>query len=193
MRGHAMAAATNEQFRTWTHATGRKLVLVSGDITVEGVDAIVNAAGSHMQHGGGVAAAIANRGGPVIRAESKKFAPVAAGTCVITSAGDLPARWVIHTVGPRWGEGDEDAKLASAIKCALVMADEYGVESISFPAVSTGIFAFPLERAAGIILDTIRKYLDKEDESSVREIRLCLFDRQTLLAFDGKLSELLEG
>ena len=181
----------NEIMRTWTHDSKVKITLVYGDITVEDVDAIVNAANRQLQHGGGVAKAISDRGGPVIQEESNDLAPINTGDAVITGAGDLPARWVIHAVGPRWGEGDEDDKLSHTVKSVLEAAniDEYGIETLSMPAISTGIYSFPVDRAAGVIMDAIRKWLDNNPETRVTEIRLCLFDRQTLDAFDKAFVE----
>src|SRR5512139_482510 len=114
--------------------------LAQGDITGLSVDVIVNAANKHLQHGGGVAAAIVRRGGRIIQDESDKLAPIETGQAVITTGGKLPAKWVIHTLGPVWGEGDEDSKLRSAIRNSLKLADERNLKSIAFPAVSSGIY-----------------------------------------------------
>jgi O-acetyl-ADP-ribose deacetylase (regulator of RNase III) len=165
---------------------------VLGDITAEEVDAIVNAANSQLQHGGGVAGAIVRKGGRVIQEESNRVAPVNVGRAAITSAGSLPAQHVIHTVGPRWGEGDEDNKLASAVRSALTVANDQGLRTISLPAISTGIFGFPLEQAVRVILQTIRQTLDHQDDLSLDTVRLCLFDEGTLQAFQegwGALTE----
>ncbi|MBD3165527.1 macro domain-containing protein [bacterium] len=176
--------------RTYTHPCGTTVELVLGDITTEEVDAIVNAANSGLQHGGGVAGAIVRKGGRIIQEESNRLAPVAAGRAVITTGGNLPATHVIHTVGPRWGEGDEDNKLASAVRSALAVADEHGLRSISLPAISTGIFGFPLERAVRVILGAIRSFLDDAPGTRQQAVRLCLFDEHTLHAFEEGWGEL---
>jgi O-acetyl-ADP-ribose deacetylase (regulator of RNase III) len=167
-------------------STGQILQIVQGDITTEDVDAIVNAANEHLQHGGGVAWAISKRGGPTIQQESdewvRKNGLVSHAHPVWTSGGLLPAKYVIHAVGPVWGEGDEDTKLTSAVIGTLRLADELGLQSIAFPAISTGIFGFPKERAAKIILNSITDYLSK-GSSTLKIVRLVLFDDGTVDVF----------
>lgn len=169
-----------------TLPTGQSLQIAQGDITLENVDAIVNAANEHLQHGGGVAWSIVRRGGDVIQDESdawiEKHGLVPHSHPAWTSGGSLSARYVIHAVGPVWGDGDEDAKLAAAVTGSLRAADELGLSSIAFPAISTGIFGFPKERAAGIMLKSIQEYCEKED-SKLKTIRLVLFDDATVEAF----------
>jgi O-acetyl-ADP-ribose deacetylase (regulator of RNase III) len=166
--------------------TSQILQIVQGDITTEEVDAIVNAANEHLQHGGGVAWAISKRGGPAIQKESNEWmrtkGPVSHAHPVWTSGGLLPAKYVIHAVGPVWGDGDEDAKLAAAVSGSLRLADELGLQSIAFPAISTGIFGFPKERAAKIMLDSIREYFSKVS-STLKIVRLVLFDNDTVEKF----------
>jgi len=177
----------NKTLREKQLVTGQTLRLVQGDITTEKVDAIVNAANEHLQHGGGVAGVIARRGGPSIQAESdawvKKHGAVPHEKPAFTSAGELPCRYVIHAVGPVWGSGDEDAKLASAVTGALERAEELKLSSLSFPAISTGIFGFPKERAAKVIIHAVYAYFDTHPSSSINEIRLTLFDQPTVDAF----------
>jgi O-acetyl-ADP-ribose deacetylase (regulator of RNase III) len=167
--------------------TGQEFYIVKGDITQEQVDAIVNAANSRLQHGGGVAGVIVRHGGQQIQQESdtwvREHGPVRHAEPAYTSAGRLPCKYVIHAVGPIWGEGDEDAKLAAAVKGSLKLADELGLRSISLPAISTGIFGFPKERAAQIMYETITRYISAEPESSVIQIRLTLFDQATVDVF----------
>jgi O-acetyl-ADP-ribose deacetylase (regulator of RNase III) len=174
-------------FREHKFPTGQILQLVQGDLTKEQTDAIVNAANSHLQHGGGVAGAIARAGGPQIQAESnawvRQHGPVAHDHPAYTSAGNLPCQTVIHAVGPIWGEGDEDAKLAAAVKGSLELADQLKLASIAIPAISTGIYGFPKDRAAGVILLTIHKYFTSNPASSVNLVRLTLIDQPTLQAF----------
>jgi O-acetyl-ADP-ribose deacetylase (regulator of RNase III) len=166
--------------------SGATLQLVQGDLTAETTDAIVNAANEHLRHGAGVAGAIARRGGPRIQAESdawvRAHGPVSHETPAWTSGGDLPCRTVIHAVGPVWGSGNEDAKLAAAVSGSLKTADQLELESISFPAISTGIFGFPKGRAAEVMLAAIQAYF-ATGESKIRLVRLVLFDVETVEAF----------
>ncbi|MFN4183004.1 MAG: macro domain-containing protein, partial [bacterium] len=124
-------------------ASGHIVKIVEGDITEEQVDAIVNAANSYLKHGGGVAGAIVRKGGKIIQEESDRIGYVPVGEVAITSAGALPAKKVIHAVGPRWGEGNENEKLRSAVWNSLKKAQEEQFQSISLPAISAGIFGFP--------------------------------------------------
>ncbi len=176
----------NQVKRSFTHSSGSEVALVLGDITVEEVDAIVNAANSRLAHGGGVAGAIVRRGGPGIQEESNRVAPVEVGHAAITGAGKLSAAYVIHAVGPRWGEGEEHEKLASAVRSSLVLASDYQLASVSMPAISTGIFGFPLETAVTVILGEIRKVLDEGVAPSLKQIRLVVFDERSLHAFEAQ-------
>ena len=167
--------------------SGQTIEVRQGDLTAEDTDAIVNAANSHLAHGGGVAGAIVSRGGRVIQAESDRWVdqhgPVPTGQVAVTAAGSLPARVVIHAVGPVWGEGDEDNKLGSAVTGSLRVADELKCSSIALPAISTGIFGFPKDRAAGIIFSAIDKYFVENSSSGLRHVRLVLFDTSTIDVF----------
>ena len=161
--------------------------LVQGDITTEDVDAIVNAANEHLQHGGGVAWAISKKGGPAIQKESddwiRQQGPVPHSHPAWTSGGLLPAKYVIHAVGPVWGDGDEDNKLADAVTGSLRLADELKLTSIAMPAISTGIFGFPKERAAKIIFSAIEKYFVENSSSGLKIVKLVLFDEATANVF----------
>lgn len=165
----------------------RRLSLIQGDLTDQDVDAIVNAANKHLAHGGGVAGAIVRRGGAEIQAESdawvREHGPVDHGRPALTGAGRLPCRHVIHAVGPIWGEGDEDAKLESAVRGCLELAAQLDLRSLAMPALSTGIFGFPRARAARVILQTIFDSMDAHPERPLREVRLVLFDQGTLDEF----------
>jgi O-acetyl-ADP-ribose deacetylase (regulator of RNase III) len=134
-----------------------------------------------------VAGTIARRGGPEIQAESDQWVqehgPVTHAAPAYTRAGNLPCRYVIHAVGPVWGEGDEDAKLKSAIHGSLQLADQLGLSSIAFPAISTGIFGFPKARAAQVIISTILDHVVQTHITTLKLIRLVLFDQETLQAF----------
>jgi O-acetyl-ADP-ribose deacetylase len=157
------------------------IIIKRGDITEEETEAIVNAANSQLQHGGGVAGAIVRKGGAVIQEESSRIGFVETGNAAITSGGNLRAQYVIHAVGPRLGEGNEDEKLRQATWNSLRLADEGLIKTISFPAISTGIFGFPVDRCAAIMLEAVRKYC--KGETGLREIRFCLFDDTALQIF----------
>jgi O-acetyl-ADP-ribose deacetylase (regulator of RNase III) len=156
---------------------GTKISIIRGDLTESDADAIVNAANSYLQHGGGVAGAIVRKGGPVIQEESDRIGYVPVGECGITSGGRLKARYVIHAVGPRWGEGDEHNKLRNAIRNVLILATAKGFRSIAMPAVSAGIFGFPKAECAKIIIDEISSFLNN-NSTSLKEIALYLFDEE---------------
>jgi O-acetyl-ADP-ribose deacetylase (regulator of RNase III) len=169
---------------------GKILRLVQGDITDRDVDAIVNAANSHLQHGGGVAGAIVRKGGQVIQDESDKIGFTPVGTAVITGAGKLPARFIIHAVGPRMGEGDEDNKLKNAVRNSLMLASEKGLKSISIPAISSGIFGFPKDRCAKILVGENAGFLKENKDASLHTIELCIRDDTTLNYFKKEFEKL---
>ena len=170
-----------------TLQTGQTFQIVQGDITTEAVDAIVNAANEHLQHGGGVAWAISKKGGRAIQKESddwiRQHGLVSHAHPAWTSGGLLPAKYVIHAVGPVWGDGDEDQKLSDAVTGSLRVADELKCSSIALPAISTGIFGFPKDRAAGIIFSAIEKYFTDNSTSGIRQVLIMLFDQTTVAAF----------
>jgi O-acetyl-ADP-ribose deacetylase (regulator of RNase III) len=170
-----------------TFPGGQSLQIVHGDLTEQRVDAIVNAANAHLIHGGGVAGAIARRGGPQIQAESqawvREHGPVPHDQPAYTSAGNLPCRYVIHAVGPVWGEGDEDTKLAYAVRGSLELAERLSLASLAMPAISTGIFGFPRSRAARVILAVIRDYYAAHPDSALIQVRMVLIDQVSIEAF----------
>lgn len=167
--------------------SGQILALHHGDLTEERVDAIVNAANERLAHGGGLAAAIVRRGGRVIQAESdawvREHGPASHARPALTGAGQLPCRFVIHAVGPVWGSGDEDARLRTAYTAALEMADAHGLTSIAFPSISTGLFGFPVARAAPIAVQAGLDFCAARPSTPVREIRFTLIDAPTVEAF----------
>lgn len=163
------------------------LELCDGDITEMSTDAIVNAANARLVLGGGVAGAIRKKGGPSIQAECDKIGGTFVGGAVITTAGSLKARHVIHAVGPRMGEGDEDEKLQSATLNSLKVADENKLKSISLPAISTGIFGFPTERCAKIMLETTIGYL--EGPTGLDRVVFCLFGSESYDIFVSRLEQ----
>ncbi|MDX6346893.1 MAG: O-acetyl-ADP-ribose deacetylase [Streptomyces sp.] len=172
------------------------ITLVRGDITEQAVDAVVNAANSSLLGGGGVDGAIHRRGGPQILAECRKLRDsrygrgLPTGQAVATTAGRLPARWVIHTVGPVWSrEEDRSALLASCYRESLRVADELGARTVAFPAVSTGIYGWPLDDGAAIALRTVREVTEGPagEGSQVGEVRFVLFDQTAYEVFEAEL------
>jgi O-acetyl-ADP-ribose deacetylase len=161
------------------------LELVEGDITDLEVDAIVNAANDRLQLGTGVAGAIRQKGGPSIQEECNRIGGTPVGTAVMTGAGHLKARQVIHAVGPQMGEGDEDKKLASAVRAALALADRRGMKSIAVPAISTGNFGFPLDRAARIMLTEIHRFL--QGGTKLERVMVCLHGDEAFGVFKREL------
>lgn len=165
--------------------------VIQGDITQLRVDAIVNAANEHLRHGGGVAAAIVAAGGPVIQEESiawiAEHGPLDPGVAAVTSAGSLPADYVIHVAGPRFREGQDNASLlAAAVRAALDGAAEVGARTVALPAISAGIFGFPLAAATGIIAHTSRDWIGA-NPGTLDRILLVGFDQETVNAFEDAL------
>ena len=156
------------------------------DITEMSVDAIVNAANQKLQHGGGVAGAIVRKGGYIIQEESNKIGEIGVGKAIITTAGKLKAKYVIHAVGPRMGEGDEDDKLKNATLNSLRLADEYNLRSIAFPAISTGVFGYPKDKCAKIMIKTAIDYAKKDTE--LKTIIFALIDERTYSIFQKELN-----
>jgi O-acetyl-ADP-ribose deacetylase (regulator of RNase III) len=163
------------------------LELLDGDITELDTDAIVNAANAQLVLGGGVAGAIRRKGGPQVQAECDTIGGTFVGGAVITTGGKLKARHVIHAVGPRMGEGDEDRKLRDATLNCLKVADENRLKSIAFPAISTGIFGFPIERCAAIMLGTAIEYL--KGKTGLERVVFCLFGRASYDVFARRLEQ----
>jgi O-acetyl-ADP-ribose deacetylase (regulator of RNase III) len=167
------------------------LELVQGDITALDTDGIVNAANERLAHGGGVAGVISRRGGPTIQRESdawvRRHGPVTTGSAAITSGGDLKARYVIHAVGPVYDGTPRSAELlASAVYAALQMADEHGLKSIALPAISTGIFGYPLAEAAQVMLRAAIAYL--EGDTRLKRVVFCLYGQPAFDVFARELA-----
>lgn len=170
---------------------GAKTVrLVSADLTERDVDAIANAANSRLQHGGGVAGAIVRKGGQIIQEESDKIGYVPVGNAAVTTGGKLKAKYVIHAVGPRMGEGDEDDKLKSAINSVLNLASEKGLKSISVPAISAGIFGFPKDRCAQILVGETVAFLKSKPESPLQLVEFCIFDQEAYKFFKAEMEKI---
>ena len=165
-----------------------QIELIQGDITKSETDAIVNAANSRLELGAGVAGAIRVKGGPTIQEECNKIGGCPVGGAVATGGGNLKAKHVIHAVGPQWGEGDEDNKLKNATINSLKRADELKLSSISFPAISTGIYGFPIDRAARVMLGAIRDYL--AGSTGIQRVVLALFDDKGFDVFKRALASL---
>ncbi len=164
----------------------RTLELVKGDITLLEVDAIVNPANSRLILGSGVAGAVYKRGGSEIQQECDRKAPISVGSAVATTAGKMPAKAVIHAVGPRMGEGDEDQKLASATISSLKVADEMKLKTLAFPAISTGVFGFPMDRCATIMIQAVIEFL--RGETSLEKVIFCLYDSSGCQVFTDELA-----
>ncbi len=169
---------------------GKTLRLIQGDITERDVDAIVNAANSYLQHGGGVAGAIVRKGGRVIQEESDRIGFVPVGHAAVTGAGKLPCKYVIHAVGPRMGEGDEDNKLKNAVLNSLMLASGKGLKSVSMPAISSGIFGFPKDRCAEILVREALNYLRESPESSLQLVEFCIYDDVTMVFFEKEFEKI---
>lgn len=159
--------------------------LEQGDITELNTDVIVNAASSGLIMGGGVAGAIRRKGGPSIQEECNRIGGTYVGGAVITTGGNLKAKHVIHAVGPRMGEGNEDEKLKKATLNSLKLMDKHKLKTISFPAVSTGIFGYPIERCANIMLSTAKEYLS--GTTQISEVVFCLYSNSDFTVFEKEL------
>ena len=171
------------------------LEITQGDITALAVDAIVNAANKFLAHGGGVALAIVRKGGLSIQAESTaliaKHGPLQTGEAVITCGGKLPAKFVIHTVGPVWSEhkpSEADRLLCRAVGSSLTLADEKQLKSIAFPAISTGIYGFPIERAAPLLLKEAADHIMRT--SGLEHVVFCLYDAASYQVFESAFASL---
>lgn len=164
--------------------------LVSGDITAMDTDAIVNPSNTGLILGAGVSGAIASKGGPSIQQEMSRIGHCLVGGAVATGAGALKARHVIHAVGPRMGEGDEDEKLRSATLESLKRAEELKISSITFPAISTGIYGFPLDRCARIMLSAALDHFNAGSAVNLKRVVFCLWGVEAFGVFEKALAEL---
>jgi O-acetyl-ADP-ribose deacetylase len=173
-----------------TTVSGLQIELIQGDITELDVDAIVNAANSSLVLGAGVAGAIYSKGGQIIQDECNAIGHCSVGKAVITTGGSLKARHVIHAVGPRMGEGDEEKKLASAVSSSLQLAEKHKLEVVALPAISTGVFGFPMQAAAEIITRAVFDYAF-EMRAYLKQVIICLFDAVALKIFRTALEEVI--
>ncbi len=167
--------------------------VIQGDITLLDVEAIVNPANTFLMHNGGLAAAIVKRGGRIIQEQSKKIGNVPTGGAVITTGGNLKAKHVIHAVGPRYkdGKSGEAEKLALAIKNSLEVAELKKLKTIAIPAISSGIFGYPIEESAKIIVDSTIEHLNTrkkaKQETTLQKVVFCLLDENTFSIFKKEL------
>lgn len=166
---------------------GRILRLVEENIVLLDVEAIVNAANKSLILGGGVAGAIRTQGGPTIQEECNRIGPISTGEAVLTGGGNLKAKYVIHAAGPVYGEGNEDEKLTKAVFNSLKLANKKNIRTIAFPAISTGIFRFPLQRCSEIMIKEIMKFL--QNNGVPEEVILCLYDEKAFSIFAKSLEK----
>ncbi|NHI91203.1 MAG: macro domain-containing protein [Candidatus Lokiarchaeota archaeon] len=162
--------------------------ILDGDITEQSTDAIVNAANENLILGGGVAGAIRNKGGPKIQEECNKIGGTFVGGAVITTGGNLKARHVIHAVGPRMGEGNEEEKLKNATLNSLKVLENNLLKNIAFPAISTGIFGFPIDRCSEIMLNTTINYL--KSDTKIEKVVFVLWGQEAYKIFESTLKKL---
>lgn len=166
--------------------------VVHGDLTEQDVDVVVNAANEQLAHGGGVAAALVRAGGRVVQEESndwiRRNGPLTSGSAAITRAGALPAGWIVHVVGPRYRRGGNNVELLrAAVSAALAATAEIGARTVAMPAISAGIFGYPLEEATAVIADACRRWLDGHP-GAIDEVRLVGYDTATVAAFEKAVS-----
>jgi O-acetyl-ADP-ribose deacetylase len=166
--------------------------IMKGDITESNVDAIVNAANSRLQHDGGVAGVISRKGGPLIQEESNAIGHVPVGECAMTSGGRLKAPHVIHAVGPRMAEGDEENKLKKTINNVLELATSKGLKSIAIPAISAGIFGFPKDKCARILVEETVTFV-RETKTTLKEIIFCLINEDIINFFTAEITKQERG
>jgi O-acetyl-ADP-ribose deacetylase len=167
------------------------VVAMQGDLTAQQVDAVVNAANEHLRHGGGVAAALSRAGGPDVQTASDRWVdehgPLQPGRAAVTTAGNLPARMLVHVAGPRYRDGqDNEGLLRRAVRAALQAADDAGAASVALPAISAGIFGYPPQEAGRVIADEAVRWLGA-DPAAVTEVRLVGFDETAAQHFAAGL------
>ena len=172
-----------------------EIEIQKGDITLLDVEAIVNPANSSLIHGGGLAAEIVKRGGQVIVQESKKIGFVPTGSAVFTRGGSLKAEWVIHAVGPKYkdGKSGEAEKLADAVKAVMHIAEGKKLKTLAIPAISSGIYGYPIAESSKIIVDTVVDYFNElkkeKKETTIEKVILCLFDEEAFNNFEKALAK----
>lgn len=168
----------------------KKLKLIEGNIVLLDVESIVNAANTSLILGGGVAGAINKFGGPTIQEECNKIGPIKVGEAVVTNAGNLKAKYIIHAAGPVYGEGKEDEKLANVTSSCLTIAKNKKIKNIAFPAISTGIFRFPMKECSEIMLKVAMEFLTENDYP--KEIIMCLYGQEAFTTFAKTFDYLIQ-
>jgi len=185
----------NKLLREIILPSGLTFQQIQGDITLANVEVIVNPANSQLMHGGGLAAIIARKAGPVLDSESKSWirehGPVSHGVPAYTNAGDLPFKQIIHAVGPVWGSGEERAKLRDAVQGSLQLAHDLQLKSLAIPAISTGVFGFPVEPAAKVILSAIIDFTESNPDSCLETVQLFVYSDQAAAVFSAAWDQVL--
>jgi O-acetyl-ADP-ribose deacetylase (regulator of RNase III) len=168
-----------------------RIAVVQGDITKQEVDAIVNAANTSLLGGGGVDGAIHRAAGPQLLEECRGLGGCSTGDAKITKGYNLPAQWVIHTVGPVWqgGNHNEDELLANCYRNSLALAEQYSIKTMAFPAISTGVYGFPLERASRIAVSEVKSFLERN--SSLEKVLLVCFSERAYQCYLGTVQEII--
>jgi O-acetyl-ADP-ribose deacetylase (regulator of RNase III) len=193
--GFNKALDMNTILRTITSPIGIEIKLIEGDITLADAEAIINPANSQLAHGGGLAGLLSRKAGPALQAEStlwvKENGPVNHESPAYTKAGELPFKFVIHAVGPVWGSGEEERKLQAAVTGSLGLANQLKVNSLALPAISTGIFRYPIEEAARVILTAARDYSAENENSTLKEIQIVVYGSQSARVFQQVWDESL--
>jgi len=188
------ASFMNTTLRSLNTPTGVEIKLIEGDITLSDAEAITNPANSQLMHGGGLAGLLARKAGPDFQTESSQWVqekgPVSHESPAYTSAGDLPFQFVIHAVGPVWGSGDEEEKLAAAVRGSLALADQLQLKSLALPAISTGIFRFPVKKAARVILTAARDFSLEKELSALQEVQIVVYGTQPAEIFQHVWDEM---
>jgi O-acetyl-ADP-ribose deacetylase (regulator of RNase III) len=183
----------NTILRTIRTESMLEIKLVEGDITLSDVEGIINPANSQLMHGGGLAGLLSHKAGPTLQEESIKWVnengPVSHDTPAYTSGGDLPFKTVIHAVGPVWGSGDEEHKLSAAVRGSLELAAKLKLRSLALPAISTGIFRYPVEQAARVILTSTRDFSLENEDTTLTEIQVVVYGRQPAEIFQQAWDE----
>jgi O-acetyl-ADP-ribose deacetylase (regulator of RNase III) len=173
---------------TEKHINGKVVRLIKGDVTAQEVDAFVFYATSNLVLGSGFGTAISVRGGQSIQKELSKLAPVEVGNAVVTGGGDMKAKYIIHAVGPKFQEPDEEGKLRKTMHTALEKAEEKGVETLAFPAMGTGFYGIQPDLCARVMLDTIKDHLN--GATSLKKVWICLMDTREIVPFTRQLEAL---
>jgi O-acetyl-ADP-ribose deacetylase (regulator of RNase III) len=173
----------NQTLRATSDSDQYHLQLIQGDITGADVKAIVNPANSQLMHGGGLAGLLSRKAGPKLQEESagwvRKHGPVSHQSPAYTGAGKLPFKYIIHAVGPVWGSGEEETKLDAAVQGSLKVAEELELSSLALPAISTGVFRYPVQEAARVILSTIKNHVENKKPGNLKGIQVFVYDDQS--------------